>query len=301
LGLRDDIAAMIVTGDFMTHGNFTDQIKVGAIAELNALRAELGLERDQLIAVPGNHDVVRYRGAAIDVRELAVENQTRYEHETGFRIFVEELCDRNWKSSLNYVMNITRRGGSRCLRPQFLHDSCHGLDRNTGYVGKAELIRSRNWEDSLSTGPPTVSGAPPSPSTGGGSRGSEQKRCSLALMPQTYFAGQRAGAQIALHGHQHRPKVSLYQALGLNGEGTSAPSMWSRTEAPVQKMPAFQLTNNTYALSLAGSNDVELWIRELRLNAQAGLEAFHGMLPTPPLEHHCKARRCRQPAGRSSE
>jgi predicted phosphodiesterase len=60
LGLRDDIAAMIVTGDFMTHGNFTDQIKVGAIAELNALRAELGLERDQLIAVPGNHDVVRY-------------------------------------------------------------------------------------------------------------------------------------------------------------------------------------------------------------------------------------------------
>jgi hypothetical protein len=66
------------------------------------------------------------------------------------------------------------------------------------------------------------------------------------------------------------------------------------------RLPAGQ--NNTYALFKLGSNDVELWIRELRLNAQAGLEAFHGMLPTPPLRTSLQGKKgVDNRLGRSSE
>jgi predicted MPP superfamily phosphohydrolase len=107
LALTQDIAAIIVTGDFMTHGEFDEQHRKAALDEFEALRARLGLDRDQIIPVPGNHDVVRYRdGAMIDVRENAIGVQTRYEHETLFRTFVDELVGRDWKASLNYVRRV---------------------------------------------------------------------------------------------------------------------------------------------------------------------------------------------------
>jgi len=288
LGLRGDIAAMIVTGDFMTHGDFTEQVRAGAIAELDALRAELGLERDQLIAVPGNHDVVRYpEGAEIDIRELAVENQARYDHETGFRLFVEELCDRNWKSSLNYVRRISLDKADLDI---CVLNSCTIAATNWteyGYVGKSGIDTIEELGEQPVDRPtfrflalhhhllPVAD-----------VEALNRKGVSLALdASDILFAGQKAGAQIALHGHQHMPKVSLYQALGLNGQGTAAPIYVvanGSAGAKNARLPAGQ--NNTYALFRLDSDGVELWIRELRLNAQAGLEAFHGTLPAPPLQ-----------------
>lgn len=86
LGLTNDIAAIIVTGDFMTHGDWARAPRRAALAEFETLRKRLELQKNQIIAVPGNHDVVRYSDpATINVRENAVEKQANYEHETMFR------------------------------------------------------------------------------------------------------------------------------------------------------------------------------------------------------------------------
>jgi predicted MPP superfamily phosphohydrolase len=107
LGLKNDVAAVIVTGDFMTHGEWATPIRRAALAEFEALREQLGLSKDQIIAVPGNHDVVRYPAdASVDVRENAVARQANTDYEMSFRTFVDELVGRDWKASLNYVRRI---------------------------------------------------------------------------------------------------------------------------------------------------------------------------------------------------
>lgn len=108
IGLNNDIAAVIVTGDFITQGNWNDRIRGAALKEFEALRSALRLTQQQIIAVPGNHDIVRYPDSVeIDIRELAVAGQTNLQHEREFRTFVDELIDRNWKESLNYVRQIS--------------------------------------------------------------------------------------------------------------------------------------------------------------------------------------------------
>ena len=99
---------MIVTGDFITKGDWNDRVRGAALKEFDALREALGLTKEQIVAAPGNYDIVRYPdSAAIDIRELAVAGQTNLQHEREFRTFVDELIDRNWKQSLNYVRQIS--------------------------------------------------------------------------------------------------------------------------------------------------------------------------------------------------
>ena len=64
---------MIVTGDFMTQGKWEDDARQNALAEFCALRGRLSLNQEQVIAIAGNHDVVRYPDpSAINVKENIV-------------------------------------------------------------------------------------------------------------------------------------------------------------------------------------------------------------------------------------
>ena len=99
---------MIVTGEqFITKGDWNDRVRGAALKEFDALREALGLTRaidcrtreSRYCAIPDS--------AAIDIRELAVAGQTNLQHEREFRTFVDELIDRNWKQSLNYVRQIS--------------------------------------------------------------------------------------------------------------------------------------------------------------------------------------------------
>ncbi len=127
IGLRNDVAVLIVTGDFITKGDWNDQVRGAALREFNSLRDALGLTQQQIVAVPGNHDIVRYPdGAQIDIRELAVAGQSNLQHEREFRTFADELIDRNWKELLNYVRQISFRHRRRPgLRAQLVYDHCH--------------------------------------------------------------------------------------------------------------------------------------------------------------------------------
>jgi len=287
LGLENEIAAVIVTGDFMTHGKFEDKPRRAALAEFDALRSSLGLERDQIVAVPGNHDVVRYSAdEKIDVRDRAVEAQTESKHEIDFRLFVDELVGRDRKASLNYVRRIHL--GDADLDVCVLNSCTIVATEWTeyGYVGRSGLDAIGELRDKPAERPTfrflalhhhllPVAGV----------EAPKSKGVTLTLdAADLLAAAQRAGVHVALHGHQHKPKITRYQNFGLNGEPTFNPVyVVANGSAGVRnaRLPAGE--RNTYCLFRLDAASIELWIRELRPDGAAGAQTFQGNLPASPL------------------
>jgi len=287
LQLTDDIAAIIVTGDFMTHGRFDADIRKAALDEFEALRGRLGLERDQIIPVPGNHDVVRYAdGAAVDVRENAVGKQTTYDHETAFRTFVDELVGRDWKASLNYVRRIQLDAADLdvCVVNSCTIAATEWTEY--GYVGRSGLDAIEELGQRPIERPTFRFLAlhhhllPVANVEALKSRG-----VTLTLDASDILAaGQRSRVHVALHGHQHKPKIAMYQNLGLNGEPTDGPIYVvanGSAGAKNGRLPPGE--RNTYCLFKLNLDGIEMWIRELRLDGQPGMQTFAGSLPTFPI------------------
>jgi 3',5'-cyclic AMP phosphodiesterase CpdA len=293
LGLTNDVAAVIVTGDFMTHGDWVGAPRRAALAEFEALRKRLGLEKDQIIVVPGNHDVVRYSDPSkIDVRENAVEKQANYEHETMFRTFVDELVGRDWKASLNYVRRIHL--GEADLDVCVLNSCTIAATEWTeyGYVGRNGLDAIADLAEQIVDRPtfrflalhhhllPVANVEAP-----------KSKGVTLTLDASDILAAaQRAGVNVALHGHQHKPKIAVYHSLPLNGDSTGAPIHVvanGSTGAKNERLPPGE--RNTYCLFRLRADAIDLWIRELRLDAVAGAQVFHGALPIAPKGRASKA------------
>jgi hypothetical protein len=112
----------------------------------------------------------------------------------------------------------------------------------------------------------------------------QSKGVTLALDASDILAAaQRSGVNVALHGHQHKPKIALYQNLALNGDVTGAPLHVvanGSAGAKNDRLPPGE--RNTYCLFRLRNDAIDLWIRELRLDAVAGAQIFQGSLPTVP-------------------
>jgi len=287
LGLTNDVAAVVVTGDFMTHGNWSAAPRSAALHEFDTLRRRLRLEKSQIVAVPGNHDVVRYADpASIDVRENAVVKQANYEHETMFRTFVDELVGRDWKASLNYVRRIHL--GNADLDICVLNSCTIAATEWTeyGYVGRNGLDAIADLAKQEIERPtfrflalhhhllPVANVEAP-----------KSKGVTLTLdASEILAAAQRAGVNVALHGHQHKPKIALYQNLPLNGEAAGGPIHVvanGSTGAKNDRLPPGE--RNTYCVFRLKADAIDVWVRELRLDAVAGAQVFHGTLPVVPV------------------
>jgi predicted phosphodiesterase len=286
LNVTNQVAAVIVTGDFMTRGDWGDGPRRSALAEFETLRRRLGLEKDQIIAVPGNHDVVRYSDPdKVDVRENAVQKQANYQHETMFRTFVDELGGRDWKASLNYVRKIHL--GPVDVDVCVLNSCTIAATQWTeyGYVGRNGLDAIADLGKLKVERPtfrflalhhhllPVANVEAPN-----------SKGVTLTLDASDILAAaQRAGVHVALHGHQHKPKIAMYQSLPLNGELLDTPIYVvanGSAGAKNERLPVGE--RNTYCLFHLRADAIDLWIRELRLDAVAGAQVFHGALPITP-------------------
>jgi Calcineurin-like phosphoesterase len=289
IGLKNDVAAVIVTGDFVTRGDWNDRVRSAALAEFDSLRDVLGLTQHQIIAVPGNHDIVRYPdGAQIDIRELAVAGQTNLQHEREFRTFVDELVGRNWKLSLNYVRQISL--GPIDVQVCVLNSCTITATkwREYGYVGTGGIDAIRT----LSRMPierPTFRFLalhhhllPVAEVEAPASQG-----VTLALDASVILAeAQAAGVHVALHGHQHKAKLVTYMNLPLSGAALGHPIHVvsnGSAGAAVARLPNGH--NNTYCVFSVEHTKLRLRIRELRTSAQPGAQLFDnllGIVPTPP-------------------
>lgn len=285
--LRDDIAAVVVTGDFTTEGDWSDTTRKIMLKEFGALRKALGLSAQQIIVVPGNHDVVRYSSSSqVDVIELTVEAQTTYQHEREFRTFVDELIGRSWRESLNYVRRISL---ASCDLIFCLLNSCTIAPTKWteyGFVGSSGLDAIGSLHREEINRPtfkvmalhhhilPVADVEVP-----------ESKGVSLTLDASKLLdAAQEAGVQLILHGHQHSPKISSYRTIALSPTAPSAPR--ATPSAPLcvvsngstggRRLPLGE--RNTYCVFTAGENDISMCMRELKPSGKEGPTLFQGAL-----------------------
>jgi predicted phosphodiesterase len=284
LGITKEVAAILVTGDFTTQGDWSDDTKRKALAEFAEMRRVLDLEPSQIVSIPGNHDIVRYpEGVAIDPVTIAVDHQTRYQHETGFRTFQDELTGRDWKLPLNYVQRFPLRDVDLVICGV---NSCRIVATKWteyGYVGEHGIDLIRSLGDPVSR--PTfkilalhhhllpVASVEAPKATG----------VSLSLDACAIIdAAQAAGVHIAVHGHQHLPRLSRYQSIPLMSCGETSPMyiLSNGSSGVIQGRRGEE--RNTYAVFRFERESVKLWLRELRRDGKGGAELLSETLDLQP-------------------
>jgi predicted phosphodiesterase len=286
IGMRTEIAAIVVTGDFISRGNWNDGVRHQALSELGALRDALAISAEQLVVAPGNHDIVRYpANANIDVARLSVQNQTSYQHEREFRTFVDELVGRDWKEALNYVQRIRLNEVDLLI---CVLNSCTIVATEWteyGYVGTGGLdaIHQLTTED---IDRPTFKFValhhhllPVADVEVPQSRGVSLNLDASKLLD----AAQQAGVHVALHGHQHMPKLARYQTIPLMGAAARHPLHVisnGSTGAVSNRLPGSE--RNTYCLFRLRDADIDLWMRELRPDGKMGASLFSEALGVHP-------------------
>lgn len=280
LGLETDIGAILVTGDFTSNGTWTDNVIKQIVAEFTVIRGKLGVEKSNIFALPGNHDVVRYpEGQEVDVARLAVDSQVTFEHERNFRFFLFELLGRSIDEPLDRVELISLKDAD--IRIGILN-SCRILATNWteyGYVGPSGFSVIEK-----------LAGGQPSRATYrmiavhhhllpvNSVEAPNKKGVTLSLDASKLLeAAQKAGVQIAVHGHQHMPHLSRYQSIPLMGaEEMPAITVVSNGSSgvSVNRLPGAE--RNTYCILTFSADEVKLTMRELRSDMKEGNSLYQG-------------------------
>ena len=283
LGKRNDIGLLIITGDFTTQGDWSDKTKGIILNELNKLMNELNITKEQVIIVPGNHDVIRYpKDQNIDYMKFTVEQQTHYRHENDFRLFSEELTGISWKEPLSKL---------NCVKLENVDVQVCSLNSCSiastkwteyGYVGQIGidlLERMANCDikrptlrilalhhhllpinrvDNIS-----------------------EKGVSLTLDAVDILdSACKANIHLVIHGHQHLPRVIKYGTYELmNNKCSNDIILISSGSTGVKPIRRPGSERNSYTLIEPEDNHIRLIIRELREDARQGATLFNEELP----------------------
>ena len=173
------------------------------------------------------------------------------QHEREFRTFADELIDRNWKESLNYVRQISL--ATIDVQVCVLNSCTIAATewREYGYVGTGGIDAIRTLARMPIARPtfrfialhhhllPVAEVEVPA------SRGA-----TLALDASIILAeAQAAGVHVALHGHQHKVKLATYMNLSLRAPALGSPIhvvSSGSAGAVVARLPNGE--NNTYCV-----------------------------------------------------
>nr|WP_236518594.1 metallophosphoesterase [Sandaracinus amylolyticus] len=287
LNRRNDIGLVIVTGDFTTRGDWTDKTRGQILSEMADLLNALGLQKEDLIALPGNHDIVRYRdGATVDVAKMAVSSQTDSQHEREFRMFLQLLTGRDIQNPLNYSQTSILSGiaVTVCALNSCSITSTQWTEY--GYVGTGGL-------DALSVDPPHATDIvatlkimalhhhllPVAAVEAPRANGVSLTLNAVELLDKAL----ETGVQLVIHGHQHQARVSSYGVLPMGDTPAREPLVivsGGSSGAAAPRLPGAE--RNTYSLIGLDTKGVHLWIRELRPDAKPGATLFNAPVPLVP-------------------
>ncbi|WP_192385144.1 metallophosphoesterase family protein [Mesorhizobium silamurunense] len=287
IGVQDDIGTILVTGDFTTKGDWSQAVRSNILAEFASLTKALGLERNHIVAVPGNHDIVRAKDpSSVDPAKLAVSNQATYEHELQYRIFCEELIGRSWRETLNYVRRV-QLGDVDVLIGVL--NSCTIVQTEWseyGYIGDSGVDALRELGAERIDRPtykimalhhhllPVTTVAT-----------LNKKGITLSVdAPRILDAAQEAGVQLAVHGHEHMPRVVKYDNQPLVG-APQQPVIYVVSNGSTGVSPVRRPGNerNTYCIFRLNEKEMHLTMRELRADGKVGLSLFSGDLEIAPI------------------
>lgn len=285
VGAENSIGLVLVTGDFTTRGDWSDETRNQILQEFTNLRTALGIHPEQIVAVPGNHDVIRYPdGKVVDPNTIVVEKQKTYKHEREFRTFLDELTGRSWKDPLNYFAQY--RLPAVDIDIVALNSCSIAATSWTeyGYVGVGGYDVLRNLKDSVCSRPTyrivalhhhllPVSHVDTPSNTG----------VSLTLdAVELLDVAANAGVQLVVHGHQHLARVARYENVARVGErnGTRLTIVSGGSAGVVEPRRGFE--RNTYSLFEFSDQSIHLRLRELRPDGRQGATLFDVDLGVPP-------------------
>lgn len=277
--LEKDIGAIVVTGDLTTKADWSYPIREMITNEFDDLCDRLKIKRNNIIIVPGNHDIQRYPNSDdFDVRRTAVASQISYDHEIGFRNFMSEFTGNSSNYELNNIILVKLMDVDVYIASL---NSCVITSTNWteyGFVGdgggriidKLEALNSnREFVKILALHHhllPVIAIQEP------GSRGVSLTLDAADILDRA----QKSGVSIALHGHQHKAKISSYRSLMGGGANNKAICVIANgsSGAIQDRLPAYE--KNTYSVITPESNKVHVLMRELRSDGEAGVELYNG-------------------------
>lgn len=286
IGLDDDIGTVMVTGDFTSNGKWDDNDIAEISGELNALAAELDVDIKSFLALPGNHDVVRYpEDWDGDVAKLAVDNQVAAKHERDFRIFLNHLQGRDIREPLEYVEKVRLKNADILIG---VLNSCRILATSWteyGYVGPGGIATIREIGTHTVTRPTfSILGVhhhllPVNQVESPGARG-----VTLSLDASKILeTAQEVGVHVAIHGHQHMPHIARYQSISLTGSDQSKGlTVVSNGSAGVSAKRRPGEERNTYCVFTFSDDAVRLQMREFRSDSKPGSGLYDGELDASP-------------------
>lgn len=285
-GLYDDIGAVMVTGDFTSNGKWEDQDIADIAGELNALATELEIDIRSFLALPGNHDGVRYpENWDGDVAKLAVDNQVSFKHERDFRFFLNHLQGRDIQEPLEYVERIRLKNADVLIG---VLNSCRILATSWteyGYVGRSGIETIRELGTQTVTRPTfRVLGVHHHLLPVNQVESPQKNGVTLSLDASKILeTAQEVGVHVAIHGHQHMPHLARYQSFSLTGSRQSKGlTVVSNGSAGVSAKRRPGEERNTYCVITFSSDGVRLRMRELRSDSRPGSDLYDGELDAIP-------------------
>lgn len=277
----DDVGLVLVTGDLTTKGDWSDQTRANILGEFTALTNALGLSNQDIVCLPGNHDIVRYsENSSTDVVVSSVNNQMSMRHEREYRTFLEELTGRPWRSPLNYLHRV--QFAERCVTICVLNSCTITATQWTeyGYVGTSglDVLRQLSMENEPSSSLKIVAlhhhVVPVASIEAPNAKGVSLTLDAMSLLD----AALDNGVHMVIHGHQHQARLTTYGRVAMNGQRqTKSVIVVSGGSTGALRLPASE--RNTYSLIRPSPNDVGLMIRELRPDARLGAVLYDGRLP----------------------
>lgn len=287
IGLSKEIGAVLVTGDFTTGGDWSDKTREEILLEFNALRSALELDKDKVLAVPGNHDIVRYPpGTSVSAADIATGTQTTYSHEREFRTFVDELAGRNWRESLNYIerLRFPEADVLLCILNSCTITATQWTEY--GYVGTGVNTLRNLGQEKIER--PTYKLMalhhhllPVSHVETPESRGVTLSLDAAGLLDEA----QSVGVHVALHGHQHMSRLVYYKTIPLlSGKARTGLHIVSNGSTSVVGSRRTGDERNSYCVFKFEKERLHLWMRELRSDGAEGATLFDGELEIKPIQ-----------------
>jgi predicted phosphodiesterase len=282
-----EVSGIVITGDFITAGDWSDNIKNSVLLEMQALCEAFKISKNHLIIIPGNHDIVRYsESAGISAERIALQNQITYKHENDYRIFSEQASGRKWDEPLQHVEIIQLKDVDIVVCKL---NSCTILATEWteyGYVGELgiDALQSvlavkpmRPYYKVLAIHHHLL---PVSDISSLNRNGVTLSIDAAKILD----AAQQAGIQVALHGHEHIPRIARYGTVqktdALSEQQITVISSGSSGVAESRRPGSERNAYGILDFSLKGLTLIQ---RELRPDLKEGATLFDMPLSIEPI------------------
>lgn len=263
LGIADKFSLLLITGDFTTKGNWNTSLSLKIKNEIHSLCDALNIEYDKILALPGNHDMVRSNS---DSSENVI-NQVDKRFERDYRTFIEELSGRSWRDNLSYNAHFSIKDIDKNLDITILN-SCGIVSTSEwteyGYVGQEGIDAinnlSSNDTESLRILALHHHLLPVNDIDILNKKGISMTVDSLRILRSAISKN----IKLAMHGHQHIFNMSNYtQYERYNFNSEKSLRIISNGSVSVDQQRRMNGERNSYSIVEVTGNGLKVTVREL--------------------------------------